>query len=87
MRMPKVSVYLPDELHALMGALELSPSQILQDGVRAAAQTAEKNRELARYLDELEAEVGPPSAADIAEAEAAIARAVVYNPPAGQRAS
>ena len=62
--MPRIQVYLPDDLHRQLKRQKLSPSELLQAAVRAEVERAEKNAELKRYLAELEEEVGPPSASD-----------------------
>lgn len=67
-RMSRLQVYLPDELHRRLKELGLSPSELLQ----RAVQDEMRRRELAAatdaYLFELIEEVGEPSAGDVAYA-------------------
>ncbi|MCB0996671.1 MAG: hypothetical protein KDB21_16370 [Acidimicrobiales bacterium] len=67
-RMPRVQVYLPDDLYAAVKSRELSPSELLQDAVRAELRRQELLEETDRYLAELIDDVGKPSAAAIARA-------------------
>lgn len=63
-----MQVYLPDELYAAVKNRELSPSELLQDAVRAELRRQELLEETDRYLAELIDDVGEPSAAAIAKA-------------------
>lgn len=66
--MPRMQVYLPDELYAAVKNRELSPSELLQDAVRAELRRQELLEDTDRYLAELLNDVGEPSAAAIAKA-------------------
>lgn len=66
--MPRMQVYLPDELYAAVKNRELSPSELLQDAVRAELRRQELLEETDRYLAELIDDVGEPAAAAIAKA-------------------
>ncbi|MFV0523619.1 MAG: hypothetical protein ACK5RL_03890 [Acidimicrobiales bacterium] len=66
--MPRMQVYLPDELYAAVKNRELSPSELLQDAVRAELRRQELLEETDRYLAELLNDVGEPSATAIAKA-------------------
>ena len=66
--MPRVQVYLPDDLYAAVKSRELSPSELLQDAVRAELRRQELLEETDRYLAELIDDVGKPSAAATARA-------------------
>lgn len=66
--MPRMQVYLPDELYAAVKNRELSPSELLQDAVRAELRRQELLEETDHYLAELIDDVGEPSAAAIAKA-------------------
>ncbi|MGF1598399.1 MAG: hypothetical protein ACFCVK_15950 [Acidimicrobiales bacterium] len=66
--MPRMQVYLPDELYAAVKDRELSPSELLQDAVRAELRRQALLEETDRYLAELIDEVGAPSQAAIAKA-------------------
>jgi hypothetical protein len=78
-RMPRMQVYLPDDLYKLVKKGRLPASELLQDAVRAEVRRRELLRETDRYVVELTAEVGKPSARQQARASA-IARRI------GQRA-
>lgn len=64
-----MQVYLPDELYAQVKEQGLPASELLQAAVRAELRHRELLRATDRYLDELEAEVGPPSPAQQRKAE------------------
>ncbi len=64
MCMGRVQVYLPQELHDRIRELGLSPSELLQRAAREEIRSRELEFEADRYLEELVAEVGEPSAAD-----------------------
>ena len=68
--MPRVQVYLPDELYTEVKERKLSPSVLLQQAVRAELRRQELLEETDRYLAELLDEVGEPSPAMIARVEA-----------------
>ncbi len=65
-----MQVYLPDELYDAVKAGQLSPSELLQDAVRAELQRQTLLEETECYLAELIDEVGEPSEEAIAKAEA-----------------
>lgn len=69
-----MQVYLPDDLHKLVKARGLPASELLQKAVRAELRRRDLLAETDRYLAELEAEVGAPSAAELARARAAVRR-------------
>jgi len=64
-----MQVYLPDELYAAVKDRELSPSELLQDAVRAELRRQELLDQTDRYLAELIDEVGTPTAAAVAKAK------------------
>ena len=66
--MPRVQVYLPDELYAAVKDRDLSPSELLQDAVRAELRRQALLEETDRYLADLLDEVGTPSEAAITKA-------------------
>lgn len=68
--MPRVQVYLPDELYDAVKARELSPSELLQASIRAELRREALLEETDRYLTELLDDVGEPSEKAIAKAEA-----------------
>lgn len=74
MCMGRVQVYLPQELHDRIRELGLSPSELLQRAAREEIRSRELEFEADRYLEELVAEVGEPSAADEEYARAFVDR-------------
>jgi hypothetical protein len=72
--MPRIQVYLPDDLHREVKRSGLSPSELLQDAVRSELQRREQIARLDAYLSELEQEVGKPSRAAKARADAVVRR-------------
>jgi post-segregation antitoxin (ccd killing protein) len=67
--MPRVQVYLPDELYRVVKDRQLPASELLQGAVRAELRRLELLEETDRYLSELVDEVGEPSKASVARAE------------------
>lgn len=72
--MPRMQVYLPDDLYKAVKKGRLPASELLQDAVRAEVRRRELMREADRYLAELEAEVGAPSPRQRARATAVVSR-------------
>ena len=72
--MPRLQVYLPDDLYQLVKERQLPASELLRDAVRAELRRRELLDTTARYLAELANEVGEPSADEVARAEEAAAR-------------
>lgn len=68
-RMPRLQVYLPDDLYRAVKERQLPSSELLQGAVRAELRRLELLEETDRYLLELVAEVGEPSPASVARAE------------------
>jgi hypothetical protein len=68
--MPRMQVYLPDDLYQLVKRRRLSASEILQRAIRAEMRRLDLLAEHDRYLADLVAEVGPPTEAERAAAEA-----------------
>jgi hypothetical protein len=79
-RMPRMQVYLPDDLYKLVKKARLPASELLQDAVRAEVRRRELLREADRYVTELTAEIGKPSARQHARANA-IAQRIVQRAP------
>jgi post-segregation antitoxin (ccd killing protein) len=73
--MPRLQVYLPDDLYQQVKERGLPASELLQEAVRAELRRVELLEVTDAYLAELVAEVGEPSARDMARAEA-IARRI-----------
>ena len=74
-RMPRLQVYLPDDLHDELKKRGLPASELLQIALRAELERQDALDETARYLDELVAEVGEPSTRQQSQADA-IARRI-----------
>lgn len=74
MRMPRVQVYLPDDLHDALKQRGLPASELLQIALRAELERQDALDETARYLEDLAAEVGEPSARQRAHAAAIVRR-------------
>ncbi len=68
--MPRMQVYLPDELYRVVKEREMPASELLQHAVRAELRRQELLEETDRYLAELIEHVGEPSAKALARAEA-----------------
>lgn len=67
--MPRMQVYLPDDLYRAVKEYELRASELLQEAVRAELHRREVLEETDRYLEELIEKVGEPSPQAIARAE------------------
>jgi post-segregation antitoxin (ccd killing protein) len=68
--MPRMQVYLPEDLYRAVKDRGLPASDLLRRAVQAELRRQTLLEETARYLDELVAEVGTPDDAAIARAEA-----------------
>lgn len=68
--MPRMQVYLPDDLYRAVKDRELPASELLQAAVRAELHRQELLAETDRYLAELIDNVGEPSPKAVARAEA-----------------
>jgi hypothetical protein len=68
--MPRMQVYLPDDLYRVVKERDLPASELLQSAVRDEIRREELRAEAERYVAEVIDEVGPPSATAIARAEA-----------------
>jgi post-segregation antitoxin (ccd killing protein) len=73
--MPRMQVYLPDELYRAVKERGLPASELLQEAVEAELRRQRLNDEGERYVAELVAEVGEPSVKEQARA-AAVARRI-----------
>ncbi|MGO9876874.1 MAG: hypothetical protein ACLPVY_24125 [Acidimicrobiia bacterium] len=82
--MPRMQVYLPDDLYDQLKARGLPASELLQQAVRAELRRQALIDETDAYLDELIDEVGEPTGNEIARAEG-IARQLQHY--ASERAS
>jgi hypothetical protein len=64
-----MQVYLPDDLYALIKKRRLPASELLQQAVRSEVRRLDLLAETDRYVAELVAQVGKPSAAERARAK------------------
>jgi post-segregation antitoxin (ccd killing protein) len=69
-----MQLYLPDDLYEMVKARGLPASELLQKAVRSELRRLDLLEENARYLAELEREVGEPTAAERARAKAAVGK-------------
>jgi post-segregation antitoxin (ccd killing protein) len=83
--MPRMQVYLPDDLYRAVKDRGLPASDLLRRAVQAELRRQALLEETARYVDELVAEVGTPNDAAIAKAEAVAEK--VRRPRDASRAS
>ncbi len=82
--MPRLQVYLPDDLYDELKERGLPASELLQEAVRAELRRQVLLEETDSYVAELVNEVGDPTPDEVARAEA-IARRL--GAPGSQRAS
>jgi post-segregation antitoxin (ccd killing protein) len=75
-RMPRMQVYLPDDLYHQVKARHIPASELLQEAVRAEVRRQELLEAADEYITELLAEVGEPSPEDEAWAEALVQRLI-----------
>ncbi len=73
-RMPRIQLYLPDDLYQQVKEYDLPASKLLQNAVREELDRRDKVAALQVYVDELRAEVGEPSTEDWAWAEEIVDR-------------
>lgn len=78
-RMARMQVYLPDGLFEQVKARSLPASELLQKAVRAELRRLDLLAETDRYVADLVAEVGPPTAAQRTSA-ATVARRLSRRP-------
>ena len=74
-RMPRVQVYLPDDLHDQLKRRGLPASELLQVALRAELERQDALDATSQYLDELGNEVGEPAVRQQTSADA-IARRI-----------
>jgi post-segregation antitoxin (ccd killing protein) len=67
--MPRLQVYLPDELYRAVKERRLPASELLQGAVRDELRRQELLEEADRYVAELVEEVGEPSSVSVTRAE------------------
>jgi post-segregation antitoxin (ccd killing protein) len=72
--MPRVQVYLPDDLYDELKRRDLPASELLQVAVRAEVERRQALDATDEYLAELAAEVGEPNRRQQVQAEAIVRR-------------
>ncbi len=75
MRMPRLQVYLPDELYDALKRRDLPASELLQEAVRAELERRDALDATDEYLTALAHEVGEPTQRQLSRADA-IARRI-----------
>jgi post-segregation antitoxin (ccd killing protein) len=70
--MPRLQVYLPDDLYNQLKAKGLPASELLQTAVRAELERQRALEATDEYVEELVAEVGEPTAEEVARADAIV---------------
>jgi post-segregation antitoxin (ccd killing protein) len=73
-RMPRLQVYLPDDLYEALKRQDLPASELLQEAVRAELERRDALGATDEYLAELAEEVGEPSVRQQSRAEAIVRR-------------
>lgn len=68
-RMPRMQVYLPEDLYQQLKTRGLPASELLQQAIRGELRRQKLSDESDTYLKELIAEVGEPSSEDRVKAE------------------
>ena len=71
-RMPRIQLYLPDDLYQEVKSRGLPASEILQIAVRAVVEREKSREGLEQYIRELEEEIGSPSDEQNARADAIV---------------
>ncbi len=74
--MPRMQVYLPELMYEQAKARGLPVSELLQAAVQAELRRLDLQAETDRYVDDLIAEVGAPSAAQRSRADAVVRNAL-----------
>ena len=77
--MPRMQVYLPDDLHAAVKEHGFPASEMLQKAVREEIRRLELIRAGEEYLEELQAEVGPSTPESKAWAEEIVGQIVRHS--------
>ena len=78
-RMPRMQVYLPDDLHAAVKEHGFPASEMLQKAVREEIRRLELIKAGEEYLADLIEEVGEPSPADVAWARGIVDQAMRHS--------
>lgn len=72
MRMPRLQVYLPDDLYNELKARGLPASELLQTAVRAELERQRALDATDKYVEELVSEAGEPTSEEVARADAIV---------------
>ncbi len=72
--MPRMQVYLPEELYRAVKDHGMRASELLQKAVRAELRRQEVLRKTDDYIDELIADVGQPSPQAVARADGLVTK-------------
>jgi hypothetical protein len=72
--MPRLQVYLPDDLYSQLKARGLPASELLQTAVRAELERQRAIEATDEYVEQLVSEVGEPTPEEVARAEAIVRR-------------
>lgn len=83
--MPRMQLYLPDDLFSAVKSLGLPASELLQGAVRAELRRREQAAAVDAYVTELAAEVGDPTPEEQAAARAWVAGLLSGEPPEEER--
>jgi post-segregation antitoxin (ccd killing protein) len=75
--MPKMTVYLPEDLYELVKERGMPVSELLQDAIRREVELEEKRAAADELVRELVREHGEPSARDVAWAEGLVNKGTV----------
>ena len=78
--MPRMQVYLPDDLYDEVKQRGISPSEMLQRALRVELHRSALQEAADRYVTELIEEVGAPSEAAAAKAESIARRLAAHRP-------
>ena len=78
--MPRMQVYLPNELYDEVKRRGISPSELLQQAVRTEMRRSALQEEADRYVAELIEEMGDPSEAAVEKAESIARRLAAHRP-------
>jgi len=73
-RMPRVQVYLPDDLYEALKSRGLPASELLQQALRAELERRDAIEAIDEYLTDLGDEVGEPTGRHLSRAEAVTQR-------------
>lgn len=83
--MPRIQIYLPDDLYAAVKARKLRASELSQQALRAELRRQDLIEAANEWLAEQIVESGEPSAEDVAWAEDVVARMKAHlRPPADE---